>query len=239
MNHRPLTVAALAAALSFPVLAVAQDSPQVQAPRSTVPVVEGAKYRDNMTLVGLADFLRGHPSRAADGHVHAIVEIPTGTNEKWEVKLDGTMRWDVKNGAVRVVHYLGYPGNYGIVPRAILGKEIGGDGDPLDIVVLGPAARRGELLKVRPVGVIRLIDAGEKDDKVLAVAADGPLGDVEDLADIEKRFVGITTILQTWFENYKGPGLLQCKGFGDRKEAERLVEMAEKSYLVEERSREK
>ena len=43
----------------------------------------------------------------------------------------------------REVKYLGYPGNYGMIPRTLLPKELGGDGDPLDVIVLGPAVERG------------------------------------------------------------------------------------------------
>ena len=75
--------------------------------------------------------------------MHGIVEIPAGACEKWEVKLDGVMRWDMKDGKPRHVKYLGYPCNYGMVPRTMLGKELGGDGDPLDVLMLGPAVPRG------------------------------------------------------------------------------------------------
>jgi inorganic pyrophosphatase len=112
----------------------------------------------------------------------------------------------------------------------VLGKELGGDGDPLDVVVLGPGLPRGTVVAVRAIGTIQLIDAGDKDDKLLAVPVGGPLGDVTDLAQLDASFPGITTILKTWFENYKGPGALQCKGFGDQKEAQRLIGVCSKSF---------
>ena len=73
-----------------------------------------------------------------------MIEIPTGTTAKWEVvKPSGELRWEFDQGRPRVVRYLGYPGNYGMIPRTLLPKEEGGDGDPLDVVVLGPAVPRG------------------------------------------------------------------------------------------------
>lgn len=217
------------------VLALASLPLHAQAtPASTVPLAPGLTFADPQTVKSPKDFLRDWPSRAGADTVNAVVEIPTGTNEKWEVKLDGVMRWDIKDGKVRIVKYLGYPGNYGIVPRAILGKDVGGDGDPLDVVVLGPAQPRGTVYPVKIVGTIKLIDDGEKDDKILAVPADGPLAAVADLAELDEKFVGITAILKTWFENYKGPGKLQCSGFGTRAEAMQLLETCEKSFALAE-----
>jgi inorganic pyrophosphatase len=215
----------------------APEVPQPSVPHSRVQNAEGLRFLDPLTLAGKEDMLRGSPSRAGEGCVHALVEIPTGTNEKWEVGQDGLMRWDIKNGRPRVVAYLGYPGNYGIVPRTRLGEELDGDGDPLDIVVIGPAARRGELLVVRMIGVIRLVDDGEKDDKILAVPLEGAFGDIEELEQLERRHPGIQVILRTWFLNYKGPGKLQCGGFAGADAAEKLLRAGEESFRRHEESK--
>ena len=76
--------------------------------------------------------------------VNMIVEIPTGTNEKWEVnKTSGFIERDSINGEPRTIQYLSYPGNYGFIPQTLLSKKEGGDGDPLDILVIGEAVERG------------------------------------------------------------------------------------------------
>jgi len=218
--------------VSLAVLAPRQDS-QIDPsafPRSTVPLAEGLSFEDNLTLRAPADFLRGYPARASGGLVNAVVEIPAGACEKWEVKLDGKMRWDMKDGKPRHVKYLGYPCNYGIVPNALLGEELGGDGDPLDMLVLGPALPRGTVLPVQLVGVIHLVDNGKKDDKVIAVRPDSPLAKATDLAQLDEQFPGITGILETWFRNYKGRDALQCSGFGDKAEAEALLAQTIESF---------
>ncbi|MEQ1632143.1 MAG: inorganic diphosphatase [Planctomycetota bacterium] len=224
MLIRSTTVLAL---LALPFLASGQDGV-----KSTVPLCAGLSFADPTTIKAPHDFLRGFQAKTGETTVNAVVEIPCGTNEKWEVKLDGVMRWDLKNGAPRVVEYLGYPTNYGIVPRAILGKEIGGDGDPLDILVLGPAMPRGTVVSVKVIGLIHLVDGGETDDKVLAVVADGPLGKLDSMNDLERDHPGVTTILKTWFENYKGPGKLTCSGFGSRGDALELIEKCEASFTT-------
>lgn len=74
-----------------------------------------------------------------DGDVNAVVEIPAGTLDKWELsKSNGQVEWETVNDVPRVVNYLGYPGNYGMIPRTLLPKDDEGDADPLDILVLGP-----------------------------------------------------------------------------------------------------
>jgi len=177
------------------------------------------------------DFLRGYPARAEGGLVNAVVEIPTGNCEKWEVESDGVMRWDMIDGQPRLVQYLGYPCNYGIVPQALLGKDLGGDGDPLDMLVLGPGLPRGTVVAVRVIGVIRLVDNGDKDDKLIAVPVDSPLANATTLAQLDELFPGVTSILRTWFENYKGKDALRCSGFGDKEEAEALLASAIASFI--------
>jgi inorganic pyrophosphatase len=182
---------------------------------------------DPYTLVGEAHFVNDYEARLVDGRVHVVVEIPAGTNAKWEVdKADGLMRWEFKKGAPRIVKYLGYPGNYGMVPRTLLPEELGGDGDPLDVLVLGPATDRGLVVRARIVGVLRLLDDGEQDDKLLAVLDGSPLESVQSLEDLESDYPGILTIVETWFSNYKGPGEIESLGFADAQVAESILSAA-------------
>ncbi|MEZ9545333.1 MULTISPECIES: ParB-like protein, partial [Vibrio] len=101
------------------------------------------KQLDSFTLEANSSF-NDYPAASADGIVNAIVEIPTGTSAKWELSKDNDKQviWEHKKGAPRVVNYLGYPGNYGSIPRTALPKEFGGDGDPLDVIVLGQSKAR-------------------------------------------------------------------------------------------------
>lgn len=165
------------------------------------------------------------------GSVYAVIEIPAGTNAKWEVtKPDGKLAWEQRDGKPRVVDYLAYPGSYGMIPRTLLPKERGGDGDPLDVLVLGPALERGSVVRVRLIGVLRLLDGGEQDDKLVAVREGQPLGDLRDLAELERRFHGVREIVELWFTNYKGPGKMESQGFGDRAAAIEILDTALAAY---------
>jgi inorganic pyrophosphatase len=151
----------------------------------------------------------------ADGTLNAVVEIPAGTNAKWEVSEDtGKMCWEIKDGAPRVVKYLGYPTNYGMVPRTL-----GGDGDSLDILTIGQLEFRGEVIRVKLIGVMHMLDGGEADDKLIAVIPGTPAGDFNTIEDLEQAWAGSKAILKTWFEGYKGPDEIQVTSFGGRDDA--------------------
>lgn len=195
-----------------------------------------ARAVDPYTVVGPRHYLNDYSPIVEGGAVQVVIEIPAGTNAKWEVDKDeGTLRWEMVDGAPRVVRYLPYPGSYGMVPRTLLPADRGGDGDPLDVLVLGPALPRGSVARVRLIGVLRLLDDGEQDDKLLAVAVDqegssgvpaggaAGLGEVRDLGSLPP---GATAILELWFTNYKGPGRIESKGFGDAAEARRILDAA-------------
>jgi inorganic pyrophosphatase len=165
------------------------------------------------------------------GTIRVVVEIPAGTNAKWEVdKKDGQLKWEFKNGKPRIVRFLPYPGNYGMVPRTVLPKQSGGDGDPLDVLVLGPAVPRGSVLDVKLVGVLKLLDDGEQDDKLLAVMPGTPLAEVDDLEALKKRFPGVLPIIELWLTSYKSPGEMQSRGFEDAGAARRILATAMQAY---------
>ena len=186
---------------------------------------------DPYTLVGEKSFLTGYEPLNPDGDINVVVEIPTGTLEKWEVvKPGGELKWEFRNDKPRIVQYLGYPGNYGMVPQTLLPKELGGDGDPLDVIVLGPAVPRGSVVKARLIGVLRLLDGGEQDDKLLAVQQDTPLYDVNSLKELDEKYQGVSEIVRIWFSNYKGPGKMEAKGFGDEDEARRILDAAMREF---------
>ncbi|MDX1673272.1 MAG: inorganic diphosphatase [Longimicrobiales bacterium] len=160
-----------------------------------------------------------------------VVEVPAGTSEKWEVDAaTGALVLEFEDGAPRIVRYLAYPANYGMVPRTLLPSEEGGDGDPLDVVLLGSAVERGRVVQARPVGLLRLLDGGERDDKIIAVPATGPFEGVHSMEQLEGRYPGVLEILETWFTRYKGAGAIVSEGFADRAEALRMIEGAAAAF---------
>lgn len=174
------------------------------------------------------------PPRDESGRVQVVIEIPAGTNAKWEVdKRTGRLAWEQRDGRPRVVDYLAYPGSYGMVPGTLLPASAGGDGDPLDVIVLGPAIERGAVVSVRLIGVLRLLDGGEQDDKLLAVRPGTPLGDVTSLAELDARYAGVSRILELWFTGYKGPGRMEARGFGGPEAAHAILEAAIAAYAAD------
>ena len=186
---------------------------------------------DPFRIVGERHFLDGYPARTDSGAVRVVVEIPAGTLGKWEVdKEDGSLAWEFIDEAPRVVQYLGYPGNYGMVPGTLLPRERGGDGDPLDVLVLGTALERGSIAEVRMVGVMQMLDQGEQDDKLIAVQDGTPFERARTLDDLTRLFPGSLEILEAWFSNYKREGGIEVVGFAPVEAAEELLQSAIDEY---------
>ncbi|XP_058790880.1 inorganic pyrophosphatase isoform X2 [Phymastichus coffea] len=152
---------------------------------------------------------------------HMVVEIPRWTNAKMEINLKETLnpiKQDVKNGKLRYVancfpHH-GYIWNYGALPQTwenpeVLDEATGfkGDNDPIDVLEIGyRAAKRGEVLKVKILGAVALIDEGETDWKIIAIDVNDPLADqMNDIADIDKHYPGLLKATIEWFKIYKIP----------------------------------
>lgn len=167
----------------------------------------------------------------SDGLINVVIEIPAGTNEKWEVcKITGELDIESINGNPRTVNYLSYPGNYGMIPQTLLSYENGGDGDPIDVLVLGSAIDKGKIVPCKIIGVIKLFDGGEQDDKLIAVYPGSNFYHINDISELEKSYSGVLEILEIWFTNYKGQGQMEFNGFGDKTEAELILQSAIKSY---------
>ena len=155
------------------------------------------KYNGPYTLLSPKNLLKDYPSKDSFGNVQAVIEVPAGRTEKWEVgKENGDLKWKFKKGKPRVLKYIGYPGNYGMVPRTLSPKELGGDGDPLDIILLGPPLNRGDVVSAKLVGVLKLLDNGEQDDKLIAVQLNSPLKKSNSLKELDEQFPGIKEILE-------------------------------------------
>ena len=122
------------------------------------------------------------PGRQAPEIVTAVIEIPQGARNKYELdKESGLFRLD--RVLYSAVHY---PGDYGLIPRTL--HE---DNDPLDVLVMiKEHTFTGCPIDVRPVGVLKMLDKGEPDDKILAVPSDDPYyADVFDIADVSSHYL--------------------------------------------------
>ncbi len=127
--------------------------------------------------------------------VNVIIEVPRNSSNKYE--------YDKEYGVVKLDRVLyasmSYPGDYGFIP-----STLGGDGDPLDVVLLSTHPFHvGVLVEARVVGVLVMRDDKGDDEKILAVPANDPrwddrvtLQDVQQhrLAEIEHFFAEYKTL---------------------------------------------
>ena len=188
---------------------------------------------DAYTIKGAKHFHTGYEPGDAEGNVNVVIEIPKGTTGKWEVSVkEGTIEWEKKNGKPREVKYLGgYIANYGSVPQTALPKALGGDGDPIDVVVLGEPIPRGEVVKVKLVGVLNLMEDGEFDGKLIAVKKGSPEYELSSVEEINSKYDGVIDRTSSWFENYKGPDSgLKVEGIGSSEDAMEILISSIEAY---------
>ena len=142
------------------------------------------------------------PAFSGEGILNAVIEIPAGSSEKFEFDpATGEFLVSQRDGRPRTIRFLPYPANYGFIPATKMNAEEGGDGDAVDVFVLCAALPTGTVIEVEPIGIIELLDAGERDDKLVAVPIDPKLrtveaGDIHELPDAARE------ILVTWLLNY-------------------------------------
>ena len=169
--------------------------------------------------------VKNYDSYNDDGSINALIEIPAGTLEKWEYnKSTRKIELELVNNKPRIINYLGYPANYGMIPKTLLPKNNGGDGDPLDVIVIGPSETKGSIVKCKIIGVLQLIDNSEQDDKLIAISYKSNLDNVNDISELDANYNGILEILEIWFTNYKEDGQIKSMGYGNRSSALKILE---------------
>ena len=135
----------------------------------------------------------------------AVIEIPAGTNKKIEIEKDSnTFKVDQRDGKDRVIAFLPYPANYGFIKNTLSDSAKGGDGDAIDVMVIAEHLKTGTELAIEPVAMLKLIDNGEEDFKVIAVPADEALNVLRttSLDPQKSKDKAILDIFEKWFLNY-------------------------------------
>ncbi len=156
--------------------------------------------------------------------ITAVIEIPSGSRNKYELdKATGLMKLD--RVLFSAVHS---PGDYGLIPRTL--HE---DGDPLDVLVLVKEQTfSGCMIDVRPIGVLRMLDRGEPDDKILAVAMNDPyFEEFFDIADIPQHVLKEVEYFFSTYKDLEGKRV-QIVGWEKSHEAMRVINESIDRYNV-------
>ena len=133
------------------------------------------------------------PGDQAPRIVNAVIEMPQGSRAKYEIDKDsGLLKLD------RVIYSsFYYPCNYGFIPQTY-----GDDKDPLDILVITSMPVQAMcLMQAKVIGVMQMIDSGDADDKIIAVAQNDP--SVNHYNNIEEIPPHFFEELRHFFEEYK------------------------------------
>jgi inorganic pyrophosphatase len=154
--------------------------------------------------------------------VDGIIEIPKSTKAKYELdKESGLLRMD------RVLFSsMHYPANYGFIPQTYCD-----DKDPLDILVLSqidivPMC----IVSAKVIGVMRMIDGGELDDKIIAVANDDiSVNHINDISELPQHTLDE---LKNFFEDYKKleKKTVEVEDFQDAETAKAIVKKSIEDY---------
>lgn len=156
--------------------------------------------------------------------VNCIIEIPKKSRNKIEYDPD-LMVFKLDRVLHASVHY---PADYGFIPGTLYE-----DGDPVDILVLiSEPTFTGCLVRVKPIGLLRMIDEAGKDDKILSVAIDDPTyREYEDVSNLPSH---ILIEIEHFFKTYK---ILEGKavesfGWESAKMAKEAILKARERYLL-------
>lgn len=164
------------------------------------------------------------PGDYENGEVNVVIEIPTGSNHKIE--------WDRKHACFMLdrVEPVAFakPCNYGFIPRTI--DE---DGDELDaLVITDQPLTTGIWLKARVLGVMKFVDGGEVDDKIIVVPVDDRNnGDkYQKLEDLPKQLIEQIKFHFNHYKDLKKPGTTEVKEFADLKTAKDVIKASIERY---------
>lgn len=162
-----------------------------------------------------------------NGNYQAVIEIPAGTNAKVEYDKDLRLfNTSLRNGKERIIDFLAYPANYGFIPSTYSDPANGGDGDALDIMILSSTLKSGDIVEFIPIGMIKMIDAGEEDFKIIGVPARRELRTIqaENYQQLYENYPGALNILENWFSNYDLEDDTVIQGWGDETDAIKEIE---------------
>ncbi len=164
------------------------------------------------------------PGDYENGEITVVVEIPAGSNHKIE--------WDRKVGVMKLDRVepkiMAKPTNYGFIPQTL--DE---DGDELDVLIItNDPLTTGVVVEARILGVMKFVDDGEVDDKIIAVPADDRnTGDV--LKTLEDVPVQLIKQIEHHFNHYKDlkkPNSVKVEGFEGLESAKQVIADAIKRW---------
>ena len=159
-----------------------------------------------------------------NGEINVVVEIPTGSNHKIE--------WDRKKACFMLdrVEPMAFakPCNYGFIPQTL--DE---DGDELDaLIITDQPLTTGIYMTAKVLGVMKFVDDGEVDDKIICVPADDRNnGDrYNSLEDLPKRLIEQIKFHFNHYKDLKKPGTTKVEKFGNVEEAKTVIADAIKRW---------
>ena len=173
------------------------------------------------------------PAFVSEKTINVIIEIPAGTNKKIEYnKAKEDFAIDKIEGVDRIKPYLPYPANYGFVPSTFSDPAVGGDGDPIDVLLIAESLPTGTVIEAIPIAMLRLVDEGEIDDKIICIPADKGLRTVNasSVAEINKKYPKALEIIELWMTFNDVSENVIVNGYVDSAAAITEIKVCEKAF---------
>ena len=149
-------------------------------------------------------------------------------------KIDGSIKRERKNNSFRLIRYIPYVSNYGFVHKR-QPTDQGGDGDPIDVILIGERFDRGSIIKSKILGVLKMKDEGMIDNKIIAIPLDSDVIQakfINSIEDLNKNYPGVLDILSIWFKNYKVSGQVEIEEYDNIKEALKIIYNSKAPYEI-------
>lgn len=181
--------------------------------------------------MGVIHLLNDVAYRHTDKSLQMVVEIEAGSSHKWVIDpAVGQIKREWREGRPRRLSFLPYPFNYGFVPQTWLSLEMGGDGDPLDVILLSERQPQGAILQVKVLGALDLMDGPDRDVKLITVLPEGDFCASNTLDELRKNHPGVMDIVTLWYRHVKGEGAYEFRGELSVEDTAVLVEEAHQAW---------
>ena len=164
-----------------------------------------------------------NPARISANDFIAVIEIEKGSKNKYEL--------DKETGHIMLDRILytstHYPANYGLIPRTYAD-----DNDPLDVLVLcSESIRPSTLVRCYPIGVMKMLDSGKLDEKIIAIPFEDPTyNNYHDISELPQHIFDEMRHFFTIYKSLENKDTV-VNDVCDAAEAKRIIQSCRDAYI--------
>ncbi len=162
--------------------------------------------------------------------LQAVIENPQGTNAV--INYNSTknrFEQDTINGRTKEIEFLAYPVNMGFIPSTHIDDNRKDSHKNFDVLVLGEVLKTGQIVSVKPIGILRLKENGKLNQKILSIPIDKDLQtlNIKNFKDLSKNHSKVREMIGEWFQFYDKSSNVEILGWSDEKMALKEVKKSQ------------